>query len=99
MMKLLISGFRFFLFSLLIACSSGTQKSRIISKDTSPSDIHYIIVSGIAQHSMDLLKEKAKVFFIHLNRTNPAICNNSEATKTILKNGFKVTWEGMRLKL
>lgn len=35
-------------------------------------------------------KEKNKVYFIHLNHTNPAINEESKAYKTILINGFHV---------
>jgi pyrroloquinoline quinone biosynthesis protein B len=35
-------------------------------------------------------KEKNKVYFIHLNHTNPALNENSNAFKQILINGFHV---------
>jgi pyrroloquinoline quinone biosynthesis protein B len=35
-------------------------------------------------------KEKSKVYFIHLNHTNPALDANSEAYKEIIKKGFHV---------
>ncbi len=45
--------------------------------------------------SMDKFKdlpssEKQKIYFIHINHTNPALDPKSSATKTILKNGFNV---------
>ncbi len=45
--------------------------------------------------SMNLLKnissqEKNKVYFIHLNHTNPALNEESNAFKQVLKNGFHV---------
>ncbi|MBL4752849.1 MAG: MBL fold metallo-hydrolase [Flavobacteriales bacterium] len=45
--------------------------------------------------SMELFKnlssmDKSKVHFIHFNHTNPVINQNSEAYKTVIKNGFKV---------
>ena len=45
--------------------------------------------------SMDLFKdispeEKDKIYFIHLNHTNPLLDKNSEAYRTVLKNGFHV---------
>ena len=36
------------------------------------------------------LKEKAKVFFIHLNHTNPLLNSESEQYKKVIKNGFNV---------
>lgn len=45
--------------------------------------------------SMNVLKnisqqEKNKVYFIHLNHTNPALDENSKAYQTIMQNGFHV---------
>ena len=37
--------------------------------------------------------ERAKVRFIHLNHTNPALHADSEARRTILENGFRVAEE------
>lgn len=55
-------------------------------------------------HSMDRFAslppdEKAKVRFIHLNHTNPALWPETEAFKTVLKNGFHLAQEGERLDL
>ena len=55
-------------------------------------------------HSMDRLRtlpaaEKAKVRFIHLNHTNPALRSGSEARKTVEAGGFRVAEEGERLDL
>lgn len=43
--------------------------------------------------------ERAKVRFIHLNHTNPALLPESEARRTIKKNGFRVAQEGERVEL
>ncbi|KAA0229897.1 pyrroloquinoline quinone biosynthesis protein PqqB [candidate division KSB1 bacterium] len=43
--------------------------------------------------------ERAKVRFIHLNHTNPALLLESEARRTIKKNGFRVAQEGERVEL
>lgn len=45
--------------------------------------------------SMDLFKdlpkaEKNKIYFIHLNHTNPLLNKESEEYKTVIKNGFNV---------
>ena len=52
-------------------------------------------------HSMDRLaslppQEKAKVRFIHLNHTNPALWQDSEAYETVLEKGFRLAAEGER---
>jgi pyrroloquinoline quinone biosynthesis protein B len=54
--------------------------------------------------TMDLLKdlsktEKNKVFFIHLNHTNPILNMNSEEYKTTLNKGFKIAKQGQKIKL
>ena len=38
-----------------------------------------------------------KIYFIHLNHTNPAINKNSAASKNIIKNGFNTARQGMKL--
>jgi pyrroloquinoline quinone biosynthesis protein B len=44
-------------------------------------------------------KVRAKVHFIHLNHTNPALDPTSEASKTVQKNGFNLATEGDITKL
>ena len=54
--------------------------------------------------SMELLdpikeEEKNKIFFIHLNHTNPLINEKSEEYKLVIGKGYNVAKEGMILKL
>lgn len=54
--------------------------------------------------SMGLFKtlpetEKAKVYFIHLNHTNPLLNANSEQTKKVLNKGYHVARKHMRFEL
>ena len=56
------------------------------------------------EESMELLshlpnEDKAKVFFIHFNHSNPLLIENSLAQQQVLKNGFKFAEEGMLLGL
>ncbi len=44
-------------------------------------------------------KEKSKIYFIHLNHTNPAILNNSDAQKQVEQKGFHVAREGAEIEL
>ena len=55
-------------------------------------------------HSMDRFaplppEEKAKVRFIHLNHTNPALWPDSEAYKAVVEKGFRLAEEGERVGL
>ncbi|MGW8282472.1 MAG: MBL fold metallo-hydrolase [Gemmatimonadota bacterium] len=55
-------------------------------------------------HSMERLAglpptERAKVRFIHLNHTNPALLADSEARRQIERNGFRVAAEGETVEL
>jgi pyrroloquinoline quinone biosynthesis protein B len=43
-------------------------------------------------------KEKSKVYFIHLNHTNPALITGSEARREIEQNGFHVASDGEVIK-
>ncbi len=45
------------------------------------------------------VKDKKKVYFIHFNHTNPLLIDGSDAEKTVLKNGFNVAKQGMRISL
>lgn len=54
--------------------------------------------------TMDLLSQlpsqlKQRVYFIHLNHTNPALREKSVAENEILSNGFKVAREGLKVEL
>jgi len=54
--------------------------------------------------SMDLLgelpaKERAKVWFIHMNHTNPLLNPESEESKLVQSRGFNIAVEGLRLTL
>ncbi len=44
-------------------------------------------------------KEKAKVFFIHFNHTNPLIKKNSQERREVLRKGFRFADEGIILDL
>ena len=43
--------------------------------------------------------EKNKVWFIHMNHTNPLLDPNSEESKQVLRAGFNIATEGTRLPL
>jgi pyrroloquinoline quinone biosynthesis protein B len=54
--------------------------------------------------SVDILKdlpqsEKNKVYFIHLNHTNPLLRKNSTEYKSLTKQGFKVAFQGQKVEL
>ena len=40
-----------------------------------------------------------KIFFIHLNHTNPVIKNNSAAYNKVLTNGFNIYKQGQKFYL
>ena len=45
------------------------------------------------------IKEKNKIFFIHLNHTNPLLDDESDQYKFVIGKGYNVAEEGMRLDL
>lgn len=58
----------------------------------------------LIQTSLETLEEvpkvtETRVYFTHLNHTNPALANNSEASQHIKKKGFAVAAEGMEFIL
>ena len=42
-------------------------------------------------------KNKAKIFFIHFNHTNPLLIDGSEAEKIVLKKGFNIAKQEMKI--
>ncbi len=42
-------------------------------------------------------KDKAKIYFIHFNHTNPLLIDGSEAQKTVLKKGFNIAKQEMKI--
>ena len=43
--------------------------------------------------------EKKKVYFIHMNHTNPALQKESDARQKILSAGFRIADQGMKIGL
>jgi len=43
--------------------------------------------------------DKSKIYFIHLNHTNPALKENSVAFKEVNDRGYRIAYEGQKLKL
>ena len=71
-------------------------------------EVNYRDVSEIPHpfvtESMDLfnsidIKEKNKIYFIHLNHTNPLINKDSDQYKLVRSRGYNVAEEGMKLNL
>ena len=60
---------------------------------------HPFIQESMERFSKLPPRERRKIRFIHLNRTNPAIRNDSEARRTIEAAGFGVATEGERQPL
>ena len=73
------------------------------SKEVNYRDISEIPHPFVTE-SMDLfdsinIKEKNKIYFIHLNHTNPLINKQSDQYKLVRSKGYNVAEEGMKLKL
>ena len=71
-------------------------------------EVNYRDISEIPHpfvtESMDLfdsidIREKNKIYFIHLNHTNPLINKQSDQYKLVRSKGYNVAEEGMKLKL
>ena len=60
---------------------------------------HPFIIESMNYFEILLERNQNKIFFIHLNHTNPAIRENSAASRNIIKNGFNVARKGMKLYL
>ena len=73
------------------------------SKEVNYRDVseipHPFVVESLELFDTIKLKEKNKIFFIHLNHTNPLLNDNSEEYKYIITKGYNVAKEGMVLDL
>jgi pyrroloquinoline quinone biosynthesis protein B len=64
------------------------------------SQIPHPFVSESMQLFADFTAEqRAKVWFIHFNHSNPLLDTNSEASRFVLSEGYKLAVEGVRLPL
>ena len=60
---------------------------------------HPFVVESMELFDSIRYKEKNKIYFIHLNHTNPLLDKESEQYKFVIGKGYNVAEEGMKLKL
>lgn len=60
---------------------------------------HPLVKETIEQLSIYSKKIKGKVYFIHMNHTNPMLDPDSEASKWVLKQGFNIARLGQKFSL
>ena len=60
---------------------------------------HPFVIETIHHLSSLSLKERKKVFFIHMNHTNGMLNPNSQMTKEVLSKGFQIARYGMQFPL
>ena len=81
---------------IAILDGSFYQNGEIPGRDMSEIPHPFII------ESIDLMKsisDISDIFFIHLNHTNPALIENSDAQKQILDSGFNIAEFGKMISL
>ena len=60
---------------------------------------HPFVIESLELFKNLKLKEKKKIYFTHLNHTNPLLHSDSEEYKSLISKGFNVANEGLELKL
>ena len=60
---------------------------------------HPFVIESLELFKNLKLKEKKKIYFIHLNHTNPLLQSDSDEYKNLISKGFNVANEGLELKL
>lgn len=60
---------------------------------------HPLVVESMERFKTLPLKDKSKVYFIHLNHTNPLLNINSVPYKKVIKAGYNITQLGQRFPL
>ena len=74
------------------------DEKEINNRDISEIPHPFIIESLELFNNLENI-DKAKVYFIHLNHTNPVLNKNSEEHKRVILSGFKVAEPGMEFVL
>ena len=74
------------------------DEKEINNRDISEIPHPFIIESLELFNNLENI-DKAKVYFIHLNHTNPVLNKNSEEYKRVILSGFKVAEPGMEFVL
>ena len=60
---------------------------------------HPFVVESMELFDSLNIEEKNKIFFIHLNHTNPLLNNDSVEYNFVLRKGYNIAKEGMKLEL
>jgi len=60
---------------------------------------HPFVIESMRLFEEASKKEKSKIYFIHLNHTNPLLDSNSSEHKDLISKGYNVAQEGLVLKL
>jgi len=60
---------------------------------------HPFVIESMRLFEEASKKEKSKIYFIHLNHTNPLLDSNSSEYKDLISKGYNVAQEGLVLKL
>ena len=60
---------------------------------------HPLVTESLKLFEKLPIQDKNKIYFIHLNHTNPLLNKNSEAFKNLIKNGFHIAEINMNFKL
>lgn len=73
------------------------------SKEVNYRDIseipHPFVIETISLFKNSSKKEKSKIYFIHLNHTNPLLDEKSKEFNDIINKGYNVAYEGLELNL
>ena len=60
---------------------------------------HPFVAETMALFEDSSLTVRKRIWFIHMNQSNPLLSSNSEQTRTVLENGFNVARQGVQLPL
>ena len=60
---------------------------------------HPFVAETMALFEDSSLTVRDRIWFIHMNQSNPLLHSNTEQTRMVLENGFNVAREGVRLPL
>ena len=73
------------------------------SKEVNYRDIseipHPFVIETMSLFKNSSKKEKSKIYFIHLNHTNPLLDEKSNEFNDIINKGYNVAYEGLELNL
>ena len=75
-----------------------TVKPYYLDEQSEPDDQHYVWAYQVTINNLSK-ENKRKIYFIHMNHTNPMLDPDSDLSKLLINKGFNIARLGQKLYL